>query len=484
MESRFIWPFELLDKLGEGGMGVVYRARHVGNDRQVAVKLLPDDVASNETLLARFERELEVLKQLRHPNIVHCFGGTCESKQRFYAMELLEGGTLADVLTRKGCLPWETAVDYAMQMCAALQHAHERGVIHRDIKPGNFLLTKGGQLKLSDFGLVAVISGSRITAAGKTLGTIQYMPPEQIRGKPPLTNRSDLYALGCVIFEMLTGNPPYLGDSTAEVLQKHLKEPIPHIAARVEDCPLELDQLVFELLSKEMEQRPESAAFVGLRLEGILQPGRRATSVDPDLFPAKTPRAPLIAPLKGIQSSNPETDVVATRASRPVSPPLAWVIAALLLVACLSVWSEWRETSTRLQHAEQMWVDLFERSDPPTRLLALGSLGQFGPLSPSTIEKLRAATKGESEEIRIAALVVLAQHAAECRSLQMEILKIQNTDGSPTIRSQAGRTYEAMRQANGQATEAAAMFWCLIVVLVSMAVSAGWWLWRRLRKFA
>jgi serine/threonine-protein kinase len=119
MESRFVWPFELLEKLGEGGMGVVYRARHVVNDRQVAVKLLPDDVASNETLLARFERELEVLKQLRHPNIVHCFGGTCESKQRFYAMELIEGGTLADVLGAKERLPWETAVDFAIQMWAS-----------------------------------------------------------------------------------------------------------------------------------------------------------------------------------------------------------------------------------------------------------------------------------------------------------------------------------------------------------------------------
>ncbi len=484
MESRFIWPFELLDKLGEGGMGVVYRARHMGNDRQVAVKLLPDDVASNETLLARFERELEVLKQLRHPNIVHCFGGTCESKQRFYAMELIEGGTLAEVLSRRERLPWEIAVDYALQMCAALQYAHERGIIHRDIKPGNFLLTKSGQIKLSDFGLAAVISGSRITAAGKTLGTIQYMSPEQIRGKPALTNRADLYALGCVIHEMLTGAPPYLGDSTAEVLQKHLKGTIPHVAGEIDDCPLELDQLVFELLSKEVEQRPETAALVGLRLEGILQPGRRAARVEPEFFSNRTLTAPIIAPLKGIRGSNPDAAVVAIPPPRTASPPVAWVVVALLLVASLSLWFGWRNTAARVRHAEKMWVDLLEQSDHPTRLLALSSLGKFGPLSSSTIEKLRAAMKGENEEIRVASLVVLAQHAAECRSLQLEILKIQNTDGSPAVRSQAGRTYEVMKQANGRFTGNFVVFWVVIVAIAGGAIAGGWWLWERLRKFA
>ena len=485
MESRFIWPFELLDKLGEGGMGVVYRARHVGNDRQVAVKLLPDDVASNETLLARFERELEVLKQLRHPNIVHCYGGTCESEQRFYAMELIEGGTLADVLGRRRRLPWETAVDYALQMCAALQHAHERGVIHRDIKPGNFLLTRAGQIKLSDFGLASVVSANRITAAGKTLGTIQYMSPEQIRGNP-LTNRADLYALGCVIHEMLTGVPPYLGDSTAEVLQKHLKGPIPHVAAEILDCPLELDQVVFELLSKDVEQRPETAALVGLRLEGILQPGRRASPVEPHFFSSQTPKLPMIAPLKGIQSSEPDVDVTTVPTRRVASPPLAWVVAALLLVVCLSLWSSARDTAARLRHAEQMWVNLLETTDQPTRLLALNSLGKFGPLSPATLEKLRAAavTTSQSDEIRLASLEALAQHASECRSFQVEISKIHNNDASPAVRAQAGRTREAMKQAGGRSTGAAVVFWGVVVAVIGGAIGGGWWLWQRLKKFA
>lgn len=124
MSSKWIWPFELLEKLGEGGMGVVYRARYVGNNRIVAVKLLPDEVAKNPTLVARFDRELDILKQLKHPNIVHCFGGTTESKQRYYAMEYIEGGTLSDQLRKKGRLSWDYVVEYGIQMAAALDYAH------------------------------------------------------------------------------------------------------------------------------------------------------------------------------------------------------------------------------------------------------------------------------------------------------------------------------------------------------------------------
>src|SRR3990172_517770 len=167
MQKRWIWPFELEEKVGEGGMGVVYRARYVVDDRRLAVKLVPPDVA-NATILSRFEREMEILKTLRHPNIVRCFGGICEGDQRFYAMELVEGGTLDRVLEEKGRLPWEQVIEYGVQMASALAYAHERGVVHRDIKPGNFLLTTTGKLRLSDFGLATVIAATKLTAAGRT----------------------------------------------------------------------------------------------------------------------------------------------------------------------------------------------------------------------------------------------------------------------------------------------------------------------------
>src|SRR5689334_6205601 len=175
MEKRWIWPFELEEQIGSGAMGVVFRARFVKNDRRVALKLLPPEVAVNKTLAARFQREMEILKDLRHPHVVHCFGGTCEGDQWYYAMELVESGTLASLLREQGRMPWRQVVDLGMQVCAGLAHAHQRGVIHRDLKPGNLLLTRAGRVKLGDFGLALVSSEAKLTAAGKTMGSLHYM---------------------------------------------------------------------------------------------------------------------------------------------------------------------------------------------------------------------------------------------------------------------------------------------------------------------
>ena len=268
MEKRWIWPFELLDKLGEGGMGVVYRARYVVDNRHVAVKLLPPNIA-NEMILSRFERELEILNTLRHPHIVRCFGGVCEGNQHFYAMELVEGGTLDHLLEERGKFSWEATIQFALQMASGLAYAHERGVVHRDVKPGNFLLTPAGKLKLSDFGLATVEAATKITAAGKTMGTFPYMAPEQIRGRPPVSPQTDLYALGCVIFEMLTGRTPFVGEMPAEVMHKHLDDVPPRISEFASDCPHALESLVRDLLQKDPSDRPESAAIVIERLNDV-----------------------------------------------------------------------------------------------------------------------------------------------------------------------------------------------------------------------
>ena len=237
IQDRWIWPFELLEKIGEGAMGVVYRARSVTNNREVALKLLPDEFASDETLAARFEREMDVLKTLKHPHIVHSYGGVCEGRRRFYAMQLVEGGSLYHLIKKRGPMSWKRAVDYARQMCAGLGFAHQHGVVHRDVKPSNFLLTKDGKLKLSDFGLAHVSSATKLTAAGKTMGTYQYMAPEQIRGSTDISAQTDLYAMGCVIFEMLTGRSPFTGDSPAEILQQHLEAVPPRVSDFALDCP-------------------------------------------------------------------------------------------------------------------------------------------------------------------------------------------------------------------------------------------------------
>jgi serine/threonine protein kinase len=483
MESQWIWPFELLEKIGEGGMGVVYRARYVGNNRQVAVKLIPNDITANSTILARFERELEVLKQLSHPNIVHCFGGSCESKQRFYAMEYVPGGTLADYLIEKGPLSWEVAIDFAIQMCEALQYAHERGVTHRDIKPGNFLRTKTGQLKLSDFGLASIVSQGRLTASGRTVGTILYMSPEQIRGETA-TNRVDLYGLGCVLFEMLVGFTPYIGSTAGEVLQRHLKDPIPHVAGLVPKCPLELDQLVYELLAKDPGKRPASAADVASRLNGILLPSRQANAYEPDLFSSRKPNTIATIPLKKIKAkTSPFLD-------RAVSPPkqgwvlLPWIVAGLMTVVSSVLWYRGVQTAGQLYQAEKTWTDLLDQAEPDTRILAANALGKFPTLSNISIEKLGQSAKSPISDVRLASLKALKRHAAESRRFSAELIRIQKSDENTSVRDEARLTVAAIQLSARPFSVSLLAVQVLLFMILSATVFSGWWIWKKLKPFS
>jgi serine/threonine-protein kinase len=263
MPERQLGPFIVGQKLGGGGMGVVYRAKYTKTGHEVALKLMTVEMSDNPRLVARFERELEILKKLRHPNIVPCYGGGRLSGQRFLAMELVEGGTLsAELKKRGGKLPWEEAVKYGQQICAALQHAHEHAIIHRDLKPANLLISKKGTLKLADFGIARDIDATGLTATGRTVGTFAYMAPEQIRGAPPVTHKTDLYALGCVLFELLTGKPPFGAETSAEIMFQHLEKVPPRVSSIALDCPMWLDALISQLLQKNPDQRPRDASSV------------------------------------------------------------------------------------------------------------------------------------------------------------------------------------------------------------------------------
>ena len=486
METRWIWPFELIDKIGEGGMGEVYRARYVGNNRRVAVKLLPLNAAENKTLIARFEREMEVLKQLDHPNIVRCFGGTCESKQQFYAMELVEGGTLSQLIQLKGRINWESAIDYAIQMCEALQYAHDHGVIHRDIKPSNFLVSKSGHLKLSDFGLITVVTGRRLTATGRTLGTVEYMSPEQIRGNP-LSNRSDLYALGCVIYEMLTGQPPFTGDNQPEVMHKHLKDPIPHAARKHIEIPLELDKLICDLLSKTSDARPETADVVKHRLQDILQPGRRVVSIEPTLMPTRKSMTTSVVPLKGMKDSSDSISFLPT-AVDPRQSAWLYAISIMATVFCVIGWGGWTVSEWRLHTAEQVLVEQISLEDAGNQIFAINTLAKFSKLHATTIAKLEAATKDGPESVKLAALGALARHASESRGIRWEIYKLQrNAEVSSTVRNQAEQTFNTINQSSGSSLLGSLTRSGIYLILFSTVAVGAWWFWQRIRsqlKFA
>lgn len=268
-KQRRIGPFLLEDEIGVGGMGIVYRATYEKNGMKCAVKVLSPDLSANEAVNQRFIRETEILKKLRHPNIIRYFGAGSNRTQRFYAMELIEGGALDQLLRKQGRFTWEETVDYGMQVAKALEHAHNAGIVHRDLKPGNLLLTGEGLLKLSDFGIARDTQATALTQAGKTVGTMAYMAPEQISGKTPITRRTDLYSLGCVLFEMLTGQTPFEAGNQAELLFKHLEEEPPSVRDFNVDVPIWLSRLIDEMLAKDPEERPFDALAVQVRLEDV-----------------------------------------------------------------------------------------------------------------------------------------------------------------------------------------------------------------------
>jgi serine/threonine-protein kinase len=270
MAKRQIGPFEIERQLGAGGMGIVYLATHLPTGKKVALKVLTPALSSDVKLLKRFEREIDILKRMSHPNIVKYYGGGTQDKQRYYAMEFIDGGSLQDVLKKRRRLTWEQAIQVGRQLCSALEHAHNAGIIHRDLKPANLFISRRGRLKLGDFGIARDTEATALTAAGKTVGTYAYMAPEQIHGNAPISRKTDLYATGCLLFETLTGETPFVGDNPAEMLMQHLNDYPRNVREVVSDCPIWLDELIERLLAKEPDERPHDALAVHTDLSNIL----------------------------------------------------------------------------------------------------------------------------------------------------------------------------------------------------------------------
>lgn len=268
-----IGPFQIEKELGSGAMGTVYRAkfdRGEGKVVPVALKVVAMGLLGNEGAMARFEREASILKQLRHPHIVRLIAhGKINKQNPYIAMEYIDGEALDRVLARRGKLSWEEVVGYGKQLCEALQYAHDKGIIHRDLKPSNLMISKDGTLKLTDFGIAKDTDVTALTGANSTIGTAAYMSPEQCKGDKNLSNKSDLYSLGVVFFELLTGRKPFTAETTVEMFLKHVNERAPRIGKLVNELPPKLESLILQLLSKDKEQRPIDAAWVGRMLQEV-----------------------------------------------------------------------------------------------------------------------------------------------------------------------------------------------------------------------
>ncbi len=451
-------------------MGVVYRARYVVNNREVAVKMLPADV-TDKTVLARFEREMEVLKNLRHSNIVRCFGGSCEDKQRFYAMELIPGGSLEDQLQARGKFSWEQVIEYGQQMCAALDCSHKAGVIHRDVKPSNFLIAPNGSLKLSDFGLATVIAARKITAAGKTAGTLLYMSPEQIRGEE-VTPASDIYALGCVFYELLTGRPPFVGDSPAATLHMHCKQEIPRASQLALDCPPALDALVQRMMAKSPQARPGSAAAVAAELTRITptitvvetrrsgggsRVSQRPTMVEERPVPREEPR---VAPI-----------VIEDSTMRRVAIGLAIVLALSLLGNFVQ-----GRSGAELRQWESAWQGMMSARDPATRISAVSALGSIRGNGPRRVDMLRPMLADADPLVRVAVVDALGQTGPAGRGVMFELMRLQKEDATSEVRSAASAAVSAIRSAPSYGS------WTTILVVLSLLTAGGIGIWVWLRR--
>jgi len=259
--------YELRTRVGGGGMADVYLAHDAVLDRDVALKLLKARYAGDEEFVERFRREAKNAAALSHPNIVPIFDrGEDENGTYYIAMEYLPGGTLKDRMPRRGGLPVRTAAAVALQVADALSAAHERGVVHRDVKPRNVLIAASGDVKVADFGIAHAADATTISELGAILGTARYMSPEQASGRP-LGPRSDLYSLGAVLYEMLTGEAPFEVGDPSEVPAKHAEGPPRRPSELNPEVPKAMDDLVMKLLATDPQDRHASAAELIAELE-------------------------------------------------------------------------------------------------------------------------------------------------------------------------------------------------------------------------
>ncbi|MGQ0766751.1 MAG: protein kinase domain-containing protein [Gemmatimonadota bacterium] len=308
MIGRTLGNFRIVSKLGDGGMGSVFRATDEMLDREVALKVLKPELARQASLIERFRQEAIALARLNHPRIAALHGMERHGEELVMVMEFLPGETLESIVQRSGRIAWARAAELCMDILEALDHAHDKGVVHRDIKPANAMLTRDGRVKVMDFGIARLKDRNRQTRMGHAVGTPMYMSPEQLRGEE-VDGRADLYAVGAVLFELVTGRMAFEADSDYELMMKQLNEPPPSAAALVGDVPAAIDAIIARSMAKRREERFPNAIAMRDALKRAL--GREGLSATGEIRRPATPA--------------PETrlvgDVLSTTADHPSTSP-------------------------------------------------------------------------------------------------------------------------------------------------------------------
>lgn len=324
--------YEILEKIGEGGMAVVYKAFCHRLSRFVAVKIMREETAADEEFRRRFASESHAIAMLSHPNIVAVYDVSHSDDVEYIVMELVDGITLKQYMEKRGAVNWKEVLHFTKQIAKALAHAHSRGIIHRDIKPQNIMLLKDGTIKVADFGIAAL--ENEVEDSNEAIGSIHYIAPEQAQGKSPDV-RSDIYSLGVVMYEMLTGQKPYTGDSIQEIAVKHMSSLPTAPTDIVPDIPAELERITLKAMNCTISKRYQTVNELLDDLDNFTQEQIRAEQ-EPEYV------NPSVAPVRSVSEMPKNKFSVRLKRSRTVSF-MSGIFCALLLVMALFgfLWDFW-----------------------------------------------------------------------------------------------------------------------------------------------
>jgi len=336
--TQAIGIYVLERQLGKGGMGAVYLAYDPTLNRSVAIKILPPELAADPEYVARFKREATSLAKIRHPNLVHIYAVGCDAARHYIAMEYIKGLSVAEILRQRGPLPHTLAIRILGQVLSALEKVHAAGIVHRDLKPGNIMIDEDQRAILMDFGLAKPRQDRSVTTGDTMVGTPEYMAPELAEGGDA-SFHSDTYALGIVLFEMLTGEVPFRGTSAIATLREHVEKTPPRPSTLVPALPPALDAVLAKALAKRPDERYASVRAFAADLLSVAHTPELAALVSPDQADVTPPTVAIHdAPTAGVATTDDAATATAATVQRgPAARRRLWLVASLGAAAGLPV---------------------------------------------------------------------------------------------------------------------------------------------------